>query len=86
MRRATPIIVGGIMLLGGALALAQYEGTGDLKILKPEDKQDVKSTPPPAGPCMCSAGADHRTRNAGYQSIPPWYPAEQQRPRQRRGG
>lgn len=29
--------------------LAQYEGTGDLKIARPEDKQDVQSTPPPAG-------------------------------------
>src|SRR2546427_12741095 len=30
-------------------ALAQYGDIGDLKILKPEDKVDVKSTPPPEG-------------------------------------
>jgi hypothetical protein len=28
---------------------AQYGDISDLKILKPEDKQDVKSTPPPSG-------------------------------------
>jgi len=36
------------VVLGGA-ALAQYGDLGDLKILKPEDKVDVKSTPAPQG-------------------------------------
>jgi 3-keto-disaccharide hydrolase len=36
-------------LLGGALALAQYGDISDLKLLKPEDKVDMKSEPPPAG-------------------------------------
>ena len=40
-------------LFAGALlptqALAQYDGTGDLKIDKPEDKQDVKPVPAPEG-------------------------------------
>src|SRR6478736_10360464 len=30
-------------------ALAQYGDIGDLKLLKPEDKEDVKGTPPPKG-------------------------------------
>lgn len=32
-----------------APAFAQYGDISDLKLLKPEDKQDVKSTPPPSG-------------------------------------
>src|SRR5947209_8414309 len=36
-------------LLAAVPALAQYGDISDLKLLKPEDKQDVKSTPPPDG-------------------------------------
>ena len=41
-----------LICLGVALAqfaLAQYGDISEVKILKPEDKEDVKSTPPPAG-------------------------------------
>ena len=37
------------LLIAAAPALAQYGDISDLKLLKPEDKQDVKSTPPPSG-------------------------------------
>jgi hypothetical protein len=37
------------LLVAAAPALAQYGDIRDLKLLKPEDKQDVKSTPPPSG-------------------------------------
>jgi hypothetical protein len=37
------------LLVAVAHALAQYGDISDLKILKPEDKQDVKDTPPPSG-------------------------------------
>jgi len=37
------------ILLAAAPALAQYGDISDLKLLQPADKQDVKSTPAPAG-------------------------------------
>jgi hypothetical protein len=37
------------LLVAAAPALAQYGDIGDLKLLKPEDKEDVKGTPPPSG-------------------------------------
>lgn len=37
------------LLVAAAPALAQYGDISDLKLLKPEDKQDVKGTPPPSG-------------------------------------
>jgi hypothetical protein len=37
------------LLFSCNLALAQYGDLGDLKILKPEDKQDAAGTPPPKG-------------------------------------
>src|SRR4051812_14910942 len=37
------------LLLTCNLAFAQYGDLGDLKILKPEDKKDVESTPAPQG-------------------------------------
>jgi hypothetical protein len=37
------------LLLSCNLAFAQYGDLGDLKILKPEDKKDVESTPAPQG-------------------------------------
>lgn len=36
-------------LLAGALALAQYGDISDVKVAKKEDKQDVKTAPPPRG-------------------------------------
>ena len=38
-----------VLAIAASVSLAQYQGTGDLKIAKPEDKQDVASTPPPEG-------------------------------------
>ena len=41
----------GLVVAGASVApaAAQYGEIGDLKILKPEDKRDVVSTPPPSG-------------------------------------
>src|SRR5262245_46969869 len=36
-------------LAAGALALAQYGDISDLKVAKKEDKEDVKTVPPPRG-------------------------------------
>lgn len=38
-----------VALLCASPALCQYEDLGDFKVKKPEDKMDVKSTPPPEG-------------------------------------
>lgn len=45
-------------LLFAQLAWGQYDGTGDLKIARPEDKEDVKSTPPPEGATVLFNGKD----------------------------
>ena len=45
-------------LLVTAPALAQYGDINDLKLAKPEDKQDVKSTPPPKGAIVLFDGKD----------------------------
>jgi len=37
------------LLMSAAVGKAQYGDIGDLAIAKPEDKEDVKSTPPPEG-------------------------------------
>ena len=37
------------VLLAVSLAQAQYGDISDVKLLKPEDKVDVTSTPPPKG-------------------------------------
>jgi Domain of Unknown Function (DUF1080) len=47
MRMTRLILVMAAMLAGLGLALAQYGDLGDLKIAKPDDKADVKSTPAP---------------------------------------
>src|SRR5262245_46443042 len=38
-----------LLLLGATAAVAQYGDISDLKLLRPEDKVDVKPTPPPSG-------------------------------------
>jgi len=42
-------LVGFVVLSALSPAFAQYGDISDLKLLKPEDKVDAKSTPPPAG-------------------------------------
>src|SRR5262245_42709013 len=54
------------LLAAAAPALAQYGDISDLKLLKPEDKDDVKSTPAPSGALVLFDGKklDHWvTRN-----------------------
>src|SRR5262245_46631752 len=46
------------LLLGATFALAQYGDISDLKIIKPEDTEHVKSTPPPAGAVVLFDGKD----------------------------
>src|SRR5262245_52028124 len=41
-----------------SVAAEPYGDLGDLKILKPEDKEHVKSTPPPTGAMMLFNGKD----------------------------
>ncbi|MCI0458467.1 MAG: DUF1080 domain-containing protein [Gemmataceae bacterium] len=45
----TQLTLAVVLLLGATAALAQYGDISDLKLLKPEDKVDVKPTPPPSG-------------------------------------
>ena len=49
MRQFTCITICVLTLLASRVALAQYDGTGDLKIDKPEDKVDMATVPPPEG-------------------------------------
>jgi hypothetical protein len=46
--RTLPLVVG-VLLLSVCPVRAQYGDISDLKLAKPEDKQDAKSTPPPEG-------------------------------------
>src|SRR6202050_1285383 len=54
---AAPLVLTGALSLNRP-ALAQYEGTGDLKIDKPEDKEDVKPVPAPDGAIVLFNGKD----------------------------
>jgi hypothetical protein len=47
--RRIPLLAAVLAALTAAPAPAQYGDISDLKIAKPEDKEDVKSTPPPTG-------------------------------------
>ncbi len=47
MQRLTWLLTPLVVLVATGAALAQYGDISDLKLAKPEDKQDVKSTPPP---------------------------------------
>jgi hypothetical protein len=49
-------VVGGC--LGAVQSRAQYGDISDLKVAKPEDKEDVKSTPPPKGAIVLFDGKD----------------------------
>jgi hypothetical protein len=46
------------VLVATAPAFAQYGDISDLKFAKPEDKQDVKGTPPPSGAIVLFDGKD----------------------------
>jgi len=47
MKVAVSTLAIGLLLVGAMSARAQYGDLGDFKLNKPEDKEDVKSTPPP---------------------------------------
>lgn len=49
MRLGRWLLVGGWALVLAAPLVAQYGDISDVKLAKPEDKEDVKSTPPPEG-------------------------------------
>ena len=56
---AAALIAFGIACLGhGLAARAQFDSTGDLKISKPEDKQDAKSAPAPQGATVLFDGTE----------------------------
>ena len=46
------------LLFAAAGTRAQFDGTGDLKIDKPADKEDVASTPPPVGARVLFGGKE----------------------------
>jgi hypothetical protein len=49
MRQLIWVLVTLLLLASAGVGFGQYGDISDLKILKPEDKVDVKSTPPPEG-------------------------------------
>ena len=55
-RRMIALAAIGLSALASIPVVAQYGPIDDLKILKPEDKQDAPSTPPPAGAIVLFSG------------------------------
>jgi hypothetical protein len=58
MRRAIPLCLGLLTLAAAIPAAAQYGDISDVKIARPEDKVDVKPTPPPADAIVLFDGKD----------------------------
>ena len=52
-----------VCCLGLAAGAAQFDGTGDLKIARPQDKQDVKAAPAPRGASVLFDGTADSLRN-----------------------
>ncbi len=78
----THLTLAAVLLLGAAgAALSQYGDISDLKLLKPEDKVDVKPTPPPPGAVVLFDGKNldawTRARGKGAgQAAATWKPVE----------
>ncbi len=51
------VLAGLLVLAGAGTSWAQYGDISDLKILKPEDKVDVKKVPPPRGAIVLFDGS-----------------------------
>jgi len=58
MRCAVPLCLGLLALTAAMPASAQYGDISDVKIAKPEDKVDIKPTPPPADAIVLFDGKD----------------------------
>jgi hypothetical protein len=70
MRKALAAI---LMVMVCSPALAQYGDIGGLKLLKPEDKEDVHSTPPPSGAIVLFDGRTLENWEAARGNGPaPW--------------
>lgn len=60
------------LLVVAPAAVAQYGSISDLKVARPEDKIDVKPTPPPAGAIVLFDGDDLDAWTASDGSAPTW--------------
>ena len=58
MKRVSRFLVPLVAVLAAGVAVGQYGPIDDLKVARPEDKQDAPSTPPPAGAVVLFDGKD----------------------------
>lgn len=70
MKRSVPLLIAALSV---GLVSGQYGDISDLKILKPEDRVDIRSEPPPAGALVLFDGKnfDNWTKTDG-KSPPGW--------------